>query len=683
METGTQVEAPTGCGSLTSGQVYYFCGCYDEKVLLVWFVNAKHGWRVHCIRLAKVDFECALNGEAPLILRTAVQHTVPPWLWPEGNLDYDKLEERRQKSDRKTYREQAEDRLLKITPALRESDKILAALDPNAAIARVCRKAGIKDHPHRLQTWFFAIYLHPGAGVWALKKPAGRTGTWDRASEKHATKKLGRPRLIDANAGSSTALIKEKIITCYSKRCRVGKSMRAIHADALFEDFGCITTKNKDGINVLIHPENKPFPSYGQFRAVVVKALGPEKVRQNLYGDARIRNSKAHDDGSYKAQVANLLEDLQVDAYYVSERARSLCSSEPMPRLAVVRARCTASGANVGVGFSLEGEAEEAYRAALFCVAVPKELIFRLYGVDSSLITWDMQGLPPTCLSDRGPAGSSTLIQGLQTRFPLKAVTPSYTPKSKAPVESGNPRKVKLEGKPSFVQSDLSVPQLMKRELLEAVRQNHAQDISDRLTNQEAVEFLRRGWPATPQRLWAFRTEQMRTHARVISVEQAVRLFLRPVQFSVNEKGVKFRNFIYSSQEFRLNGVHARLAKLNKPEITGYALAMALMIIWVEVDGKLIELTPHKVIPCDDEEYLISVTDAADFEAKRAALASLTRQAGEAAANAARGAFKKSSGKNWSGGSRRDGVPKRPRGPLAEEARATKARQRKARRDAA
>lgn len=683
MEIGTQLEAPTGCGSLSSGHVYYFCGCYDEKVLLVWFVNSKNGWRVHCIRIAKVDFECALNNKKPLILRTAVQHPVPPWLWLEGSCDYDAMEGRRQKCGSKTYREQAETRLLKIAPALQDPGKILAALNPNAAIARICKKSGIKEHPHRLQCWFFAIYLHPGAGVWALKKPAGRTGTWERTSEKHATKKLGRPRLIDANAGSSTALIKEKIVSSYLKRCGLGRSMRAIHSDALYEDFGCVATKNKDGIIVLIHPENDPFPTYGQFRAVVIKALGSEKVRQNLYGEARIRNRKAHDDGSYKAQAANLLEDLQIDAYFVSERARSLYSSEPMPRLAVVRARCTTSGSNVGVGFSLEGETEEAYRAALFCTAVPKELIFRLYGVDCGLITWDMQGLPPSCLSDRGPAGSSALIQDLEKRFPLKAIAPSYAAKSKAPVESGHPRKTKLEGKPSFIQSDLTVPQLEKRELLEAVRQNHAQSVSDRLTNAEAVAFVERGWPATPQRLWAFRTEQMRTHARVISVEQAVRLFLKPLKFAVNEKGVQFRGHIYSSEEFRLSGMHARLARLNRPEITGYAVSMALMIIWVEVDGKLVELTPHKVIPCEDEEYLISMTDAAEFEAKRAELASLTRQAGEAAANAVRDAFKKSTGKTWNAGRRRDGTPKRPNGPVADEARVTKGRQSKTGRNAA
>ena len=683
MEVGTQIEAPTGYGSLSSGQVYYFSGCHGEKVLLVWFANTKHGWRVYWIRLEKIDFECALKGEAPLIRRTTVQHSVPPWQWAEGDLDYDKLEESRQKSDRRTYREQADKKLLKITPALKVAEKIVAAIDPNAEIARICKRAGITEHPHRLQASFFAVYLHPGAGVWALKKPAGRTGAWDRASEKHADKKLGRPRLVDLNAGFSTARIKDKILKSFAKHCQIGKSLRKIHADALFEDFGCVTIKNENGSDFLAHPENEPFPTYGQFRAVVIKALSPEKLRRCLYGDARVRNKKAHDDGSYKAQAANLLEDLQVDAYFVLERAKSMISNQPMPRLAVVRALCNTSGAIVGVGFSLEGESEEAYRAALFCAAVPKELIFRLYGIDSSSVTWDMQGLPPACLSDRGPAGSSPLVQDLESRFPFKAITPSYAPKSKASVEAANPRKTRLEGKPSYIQSDLTVIQLMKREVLEVVRQNHSKDISDRLTDEEANEFLRRGWPAIAQRLWLLRTEQMRTHARVISIEQAVRLFLKPMQLTVNEKGVQFRHLLYSSEEFRVSGIHARLAKLFRPEITGYAVQISLMIIWVEVDGKLVELTPHKVIPCEDAEYLISVNDAAKFQEKRAVLASLTRQAGEAAANAAREAFKKSTGKTWNAGRRRDGTPKRPKGPVADEASVTKGRQSKNRRNAA
>lgn len=674
MNFGDQLIAPQGYQCLMSDQAYYFAGFRSERALLVWFVPVRHGWRVYTMHMARADFDSARKTDPPLIQNGAVQHRVPPWLWPEEGINYDELEERRYKERKESYRAQAERRLARITPALQLAEQILGNSKPLKAVVRVCSKAGIKEHPHRLQLWFFAKILHLGAGIWALKRPTGQCGGWDRTDNGHADVKYGRPALDDPKSGYSSATIRDQIMRSYASRCGLGRTMSSIHRDALREDFGCVTVLDRAGNEITVHPHNRPFPSYGQFRAVVVSNLGLDQVRHNLFGEARIRNRRGYDQGSYNSQYANLLEDVQIDAYFVADRPRSLYSNDPMPRLAVVRAKCSHSAANVGVGFALEGESEEAYRAALFCAAVPKELICRLYGLDADLVRWDMQGLPPACLSDRGPAGTSVLVMDLAERFPLKAVAPSNTPKSKASVEAGNPRDIELEGAPTYVQSDLTIPQLIKREVTEAVLKNHQTDICERLTNEEVCEFRRRGWAANPQNLWRFRSEQMRTDARQISIEQAVRRFLTPIKVPVDRRGVNFRTHWYSSKAFRDAKVQERLSSNPDLELTAYAISMALTLIWVEVDGRLMELTPHRITRVGQEEFAVCVFEAEAIQRARAALGSATRQVAEAAELGAAIAFEASTGKGWSDGRRKPGRPKPPTGATRQEAKITKGR---------
>lgn len=667
MHKGIQIEARTGFEGLRSNIRYYVADIADESVLLVWFERPKAGWRVFYMRVGRAILVECLQADPPRVAILKRQLTVPPWLEHEAGLNYDELEEDRWGKPRESYREQTTRRLLAITPALEREREILLAANPLRLIARYCKAPGIKEHPQRMKLWFFAYILH-GYELWSLKRPAGGVGRWNRRAEPHSTKKLGRPSLSGRSYGWSTALIRDEILTAYLKYSGLGVSMRTVHRDALEKHFKCITIGDAAGQDVLIHPDNKPFPSYGQFRYVVVERFGLGAVQTTLYGAARIRRTAPADEGSYCSQYAYLLEVFEIDAYVVDDRPRSLRGDNTMPALYVVRGICPTSGAIVGVGFGLGSESTQAYRGMLLCASLPKSLVARLYGLDPQVLDWEMVGLPPSIVSDRGPGGTDKLIRDPDERPPMKTIVPSYAGQSKPFVESANPRSVKTDGAPSFVQSSLTVPEMMKREILEAVRSNKSTSMADRLTNAEVHEFRARGWYATPQNLWRYRTEQLRSSAHTLSVEQAVRRFAEPCKLDVDERGVRFRTHWYSSAAFRESGVTERLRHGGELSLSAYFTPMALLIIWVEVGGKLLELEPLRKVRVGMEEFDLTVSELELSADERKRLESDTRIGAEAAAQSVRSDFRAVTGKSWSDGKRRGGTPKRARGTVAAEA---------------
>ena len=95
---------------------------------------------------------------------------------------------------------------------------------------------------------------------------------------------------------------------------------------------------------------------------------------------------------------------------------------------------------------------------------------------------------------------------------------------------------------------------------------------------------------------------------------------------------------------------------------------MALLIIWVEVGGKLLELEPLRTIRVGMEEFDLTVSELEFFADERRRLDSDTRVGAEAAGQKARSDFQAATLKSWSEGERRGGTPKRARGTVAVEA---------------
>ncbi len=673
MYIGMQFEAPDGYGSFQKGIRYYFAGDRsDGTVLMVWFERYRGVWRAHLLMPTRPDFEAAILGKSPKLKRLAVQFGLPPWLQGNEGLNFDELEDRRYADKKQTYREQAESRLYKITPALECAREILDAKAPLREIAKTGSQFENPEatHPHRLQVWFFAYLLH-GQDLWALKKPTlGYAGTWSRRGEIHQSSKFGRPSLDGSCFGWSSALVRGQILKSYLKRCAVGKTMTEIHGQALLKDFGC-KVLYAGGTSTYFHPENKPFPSYGQFRSVVVDEYGLAQVQTTLFGAPRIRLKAVVDEGNTTQQYANILEGLEVDAFY-TERPTSFFSNDAAEPLSVARGVCVCTGAVVGVGFSYGSETGEAYRSMLFCMVAPKDYMRWLYGLPEEGLDWIVQGLPANFISDRGPAGHRKLAENLQANFPIKTIVRSYAGQSKPNVESSHPRDVKLEGAPSYEQSDLNVMEMVKREVLRAIRDNHSSDISSRLTDQAIHDFRKEGRVATPHHLWQYLDARGRTSARRLSLHDAVRAFWSPIDVTVDRSGVRHRHRYYNSPAFRETGLHERLVAQNAIVLTGYILSLVVRCLWVEVDGRLIQVDAISRTRIDEDDLNIPDADLERTKRELAIVKSRTRISTGAAAAGAESEFTQATGKTWSAGRRKAGSPKRVSGTAAHESRVIK-----------
>jgi len=672
---GSQLFAPNGLGSLVKGTRYYYAGRgKDGRVLLVWFAKHKKVWRVHCIRMDGEAFEEALLDENKSLVPCEKQWTVPEWLLDEEGINYDELDAARKKGKRKqTYRKQVESRFLKIAQPLLNIEDILNAEYPLKALAAYAYtdSEDHTKHPHRLQKWFFAYILH-GNKIWALKQPTGGCGKWCRQNEEHTDKKFGRPSLDSGAAhGWPSAPMRQQIEKSYLAHCGLGVSMMSIHREALRQDFGCIV-EEVSGKYVIYHPENKPYPSYGQFRDVIISIFKLEVVQTTVYGAPRMRSHAVVEEGNYTQQFANILESMEVDAYYVKERPKAMHSNEAMPALGVARGVCVTSGACVGVGFSLGSETSEAYLSMLFCAAVPKSYIARMYGIPEKDLNWIMQGHPASFKSDRGPAGRRDLVADLEMRFPMKSITPSYSGQSKPTVESSHPRDINTEGPPSYVISDLEVPEMVKREIYRAAADNHTSDISSRLSDEMIHIFRQEGRVATPHNYWEVLAARYRTSAHSMTITQAVRTFWTPTEFKVDRNGVRFRHRWYSSDAFKETGVQKKIGEITNFKLKGYTLNMVMRYIHVEVNGKLIELEALRRTRIDKDEFFVPLSQLEVTADQLAILQSETRNSIKAAAVDRDAKFHANTGKGWSDGVRKQGSPKRPKGTTAHEAKVAK-----------
>lgn len=692
MFVGLQLEAPQGWGSLMAGSRYYFCGDRSDvvngvsvlTVLIACFLNSGkrwQSWRVQLFMIPRQEFEEALTQRPPKLKQCARQYNLPPWLEEVDDVDFNQIDEHRQalagrdlESDEGasmySYRKQVEGRLNKIAPAVEIATEILRAPDPFKKIHQVL-KGDKACQPHRVQLWFFAFILH-GQNQWALKRPTHTIGRWLRSAEHHKGKKLGRPALAGTSFGWSTVGMQDRIVEAYLERCGPAKTMRSIHREALREEFGCTTVKDRDGVDTWVQSANQPFPSYGQFRYVVVQALGLEHVQTTIYGQPRMKSKSKINNGNQTGQYASILEELQVDAYYVSERPRGMHSDEPSEALAVAEGVCVTTGAVVGIGFSLGSETGEAYRSMLFCMAAPKDYVARLYGIPPDKLNWQIQGIGSAFTSDRGPAGHRKFAERLEQQFPIKTIAPSYDGRAKATVETTHPKSTKLEGAPSYVLSDLNVMGMVKREIFRAAAKNHSKDISPRLSEQAIHDFHNARLVATPHHYWQYLSQRMRTHARQISLEEAVRSFWTPVKLAVDRDGVRFRHRHYSSQELLESPLMKMVGLTRGLQVQAYVLSLVARIIWVDVNGTLMELEATTRVRVDDEDILVPLSQLAETEKLLREIQSRTRESAQAAMNRAEKDFQDMTGVRWDAGQRKKGSPPKPKGSAAHEAKVMK-----------
>lgn len=667
---GVQLEAPDGLGSLAAGVRYHYAGRSGTNgVLLTWFYPTKSTrWRAATIHVDEKLFEKELT-EYPAGLRQCKQQLyLPPAI---SDLDGVNQEARGCSWDVKSG-DHVEDRLSAITCLLEQEDQILSSDRPLKEIAKLGKLAGSKKHPWDLQYWFFAYVLH-GRSRWALRPATHLNGTWSRADSERVNTKFGRHAGEGRRRGWSSLPMRNRIIKSYLDTCGVGVGMAEIHRKSLLGEFGCVVLpEGRDGRQVF-HPRNEPFPTYGQFRYRVIQEFGLGAIQTTRNGRARVRRASVVDGGNTTGCVANFLESVEVDAYRCDARPLSY-RHETMPALVVARAICVATGARVGIGFSLGGETTEAYRAMLWSMAVDKKIVAEIYGIPVKHMDWPMVGMCRSMLSDRGPAGQPALIEDLGKRFPIKSITPSYTPKAKPNIESSNPRSIDPEGAPSFVQSDLHVGGMMKAEILRAASENRSVSITERLSPEMLEDFYRLVMPATPQALWRYLNDRLRSNALSMTLEDATRTFLRPSTGTVDRAGVVFNGLHFSSTHFRESGIHEKLVRRGVKIVKAYSLSMVGRVLWVEADGSFLQLEAMRRIRFDLEELNVPVSELEELARKKNVLRGRTSESCQAAGVELEALVRAVTGEPLGGGTRKSAKPGRgKKGQARQEAAVLKA----------
>ncbi|MDE2253614.1 MAG: hypothetical protein KGL42_05040 [Betaproteobacteria bacterium] len=603
MMVGTQLEAPKGWRELLKERVYYFLrsGAPGDTVRLIEFRKTKGGFRPCLIHAQRGPFESALLSGT--VRACAKQRKMPPWLPEFDAAQYRDIDAGRPQGASR-YRDYVEQRYAQIAGLVTRMDEILGAKDPMTLIGAHARSLQPEQNAGRLKQWFFAYITH-GCNIWALMRANHKIGRWDRGDEAHAQTRFGRPGFRGQGAGHSAVPLRERMVNYYLCHAGLGVSLQSMHRDMLWEEFGC-KVRSIDGVKSNFHPEGLPFPTYMQFWYAVQLEVGLEQVKKTKYGAAHMREKVTPSKGRFTHELAFLLEKIELDAYYVDERPRSVLDEREMEPLAVVRIVCPTSGEIVGIGFSLGAETSEAYSMAMFSAVIPKSKFCQLFGITNILDEdWPALGLPGYMVTDRGPGAANKVVQNLQQITPIRQIAPSYQGQSKASVESSHPRKTKILGAPTHRVSELDVIGMVRKEIYRANMDNHTSNIGDRLLGLKDGERV----VATPHHAWSFLSSIGSTLAFPMEFDEAVRTFLTPVELVLSRDEMRLQRRVYDSPELRATGIYDAVGVGQSIKLQGYCLSLCVRHCWVEIDNKLIELTARLPLRVNAQRTYISLSD--------------------------------------------------------------------------
>ncbi|WP_287881868.1 hypothetical protein [Aquitalea sp.] len=633
MQTGTQLCAPEGFDVLCKDVVYHLLRSdpVRQRVLLLEFrrksikhkaktqgpsssSNEKLGsaaamasgspdaFRPVMHYLSRHRFEQGLDDG--LIVSCELQDELPPWF---SGMSVDELRPYAlSRLGRKKSHEDRIDRTLKhLWPLVQNLDQVLAAESPDTVInthARACRPI---QNETRLRIAFYA-YVCFGFSRWALHYAVHCIGRWDRMGRE---RKLGRPSRIHGahhGYGTNDPEMIDRILDGYRRFAGPGQHMSRIYRRTLTSRFGCVSQTDPSGRKCFVHPAGRPFPSEGQFAYRVAQAF-PLEVRQVYkYGHARVRNRLTHSQGRFAESVGNLMERTEQDAYCCDQVAVGYLPGSHLPALWVVRIRCLASGMIVGIGFSVGSELASAYRMALFCAAIDKVKFASLFGIELKPHDWPSIGISPHVINDRGPGSTAKADPADAAFMPvIKEIAPSYSGQSKASVETLHPKQVKQEGKPQYKETRLTIPELAAQEILRAVADNHSTDVTARLNNEALKDQI----IPTPATLWNYLDRKGRNHAINKRFEEAIRAFLDPIELTVRDDAVYFKDARFDSDALKHSGALQKAHDLGRYTLQGYMMSACVRHLWVDLGTELVQVDAMLSIRDGQEQLYISVLE--------------------------------------------------------------------------
>lgn len=356
------------------------------------------------------------------------------------------------------------------------------------------------------------------------------------------------------------------------------------------------------------------------------------------------------------ADVANLMEKTESDGYFPAELPKGYVEGSVLKPLCVVVSRDLLSGAKLGIGFSFGEERGTAYRMMLFSMAVPKDYFCRLWGITLKPGEWASQGLPAHYKVDRGPGSSLNLVDE-DVKPDVRNLVESWGGQSKATVESSHPRHVNFVGQPTYVESDYTPVALCRREIGRLIKYNHNADMSARIEIDRELAFI----PPIPHALWNHYDERYRNSAIPISIDDAVRAFLTPVELKVSKDGVFLDGRRYNAKALRESRLLDRIARSGRGEevINGYMMDLCIRHVWIEVERQLLLLDAQLKIREDDELLYISLAELEQWTEARSQVNSAFRVHESAVDSEFIERFESKTGDKWQEGQRKYGRPRK------------------------
>lgn len=665
MHRGTQLVAPEGCCALRAGEVYSFLVNRDGRVWLIKFQGDQNNEpSAQPFRMAARDFESGVNAER--IVPCAKQYTLPPWLIGFENFDLSQIDLLRPHA-KIDHASRVENRLLALSPALAQLNAIISAPEPNRILNAIARSCRPKQNESRFRLWFYT-YICFGQNVWTLLPPFHNAGHHDRFQYPNAKQGRNNKALGKHYGFGCRADVKAKCLQGWKKHSELGRSMQDIYVRTMISEFKCAITKTRSGMNDFIQPNGEAIPTFWQFRYRVIQKFGLPTVQIVLYGEVRHRKRLAASKGAFSEAVTNLMERVEADGYNTKDLPKGFVEGSTLPALSVVIGRDSLCGIKLGIGFSFGAERTTAYRAMLFCMAVPKVFYCSLFAITIKPEAWPNVGLPGFLTLDRGPGASKHLTEKMQEQLPIREIAPSWWAQSKATVESSHPRKIKTEGAPQYIQSELTPVELAKQEIYRLLNYNSTADMSDRFQPRGDLAVT----PPDPVSLWEYYDRKGRNDATPVSIPDAVRAFLTPIDLSVTEKGVWLLEQCYRSEALITTGLLDKIKRsaTTTIKLKGFMLEMCTRYLWVEVGHQLIMLEAQLRIRDDEDLLSLSFAELQQWHEARAIVDSEFRSHQLATTAATMQEFEGDVGKRWEAGQLRHGKPKKGSVALQEYAEA-------------
>lgn len=612
MKCGSAILAPDGFGPMKAGTTFYFLisDGLRNRARVVMF--DEDGQQAYLITFTRLEFEEALRQGQ--LVEDFSHDWYAPWIPKCSRISQQQLEQQRV-SPEESYDAKLNRRFAAIAGLVARAPSILSADNLESLISQHAKDLRPQQNSTRVRLWFLS-YIIFGEDKRALMPNTHRIGKWDRSSKTE--KRLGRRGRQSPDGGYPvTAIMKEKILEGFRRYNATEKSEHTIYRNVLVKTFGC-RSRRDPGKEGFYHPNGQPYPTFDQFKYWVKIQTNSSALRNARLGQSKAR-SQSGSLGSFSDKLCNINQIVEFDGFYPSAKLVGLTEGTAQDAFCVVRGTCDYSGAVVALGFAKANETREAYRMALFSMAIDKVRFAELFGLTLEPDYWTSQGLSKVLVFDRGPAAGMDTETALDWLSRLE-LTPTHSGQSKATVESSHPRNRKNNDRPSHLQSEFNFVQAARAEILQVIKDNKTSDASGRMTEGWIEEFS-----PTPHNIFKHYDSLGRNSAIGMPFETAVRTFLTPHSVSIRRDAVYLYGRKYNAGSLINSGVFDRVARSGVIQAQAYVLTMCVRHIWIEIEGALHELSFVLTAGIDPDSSDISLYDLRKINEARLNARSLKR----------------------------------------------------------